>query len=46
MRVVFSLPLEEIGLERGGKLKDVEAFSAVGSDLSGATKILDSLKIK
>lgn len=42
MRVVFSLPLDTIGLEDGGKLKDVEAFSALGSYLTGATHILDS----
>lgn len=46
MRVVFSLPLDEIGLQEGGKLKDVEAYSALGSYLSGASKILDSVRIK
>lgn len=30
MRVVFSLPLEAIGLEDGGELSNVEAFSALG----------------
>lgn len=47
MRVVFSPPLEKIGLEDGGKLKDVVAFSGLGSYLTGATsKVLDSLKVK
>ncbi|MGH2755244.1 MAG: TolB family protein [Actinomycetota bacterium] len=41
MRVVFSLPLEEIGLENGGDLKDVTAFSGIGSYLTGASKVLD-----
>lgn len=45
-RVVFSLPLEEIGLKDGGKLRDVKAFSALGSYLTGATEILDSVKLK
>jgi hypothetical protein len=46
MRVVFSLPLEEIGLEKGGELKDVVAFSGIGSYLTGATKVLDRVRIK
>jgi hypothetical protein len=46
MRVVFLLPLEEIGLENGGQLKDVTAFSSLGSYLSGTTKILDQVKLK
>ena len=45
-RVVFSLPLDTIGLQNGGELSEVEAFSALGSSFSGATKILDTLKIK
>lgn len=45
-RAVFSLPLKEIGLENGGNLKDVVAFSALGSDLSGALKVLDRLRLK
>lgn len=44
-RVVFSLPLEQIGLEDGGELSDVEAFSALGSYFTGATKILDTVKV-
>lgn len=45
-RVVFSLPLDAIGLERGGKLKDVEAFSGFGSFMTGATSILDTVRLK
>ena len=45
-RVVFSLPLHEIGLEDGGELSDVEAFSALGSYFTGPTKILDTVKIQ
>lgn len=46
MRVVFSLPLKEIGLEDSGKLKDVEAFSAVGSLFTGAAKVLDRVTLR
>ena len=46
MRVVFSLPLQEIGLEAGGELEGVTAFSALGTDLTGATKELDRVAIK
>lgn len=45
-RVVFSLPLQDIGLEDGGELKDVEAFSGLGSYLMGAIEVLDSVKLK
>jgi hypothetical protein len=46
MRVVFSLPLAEIGLEGGGKLKDVEAFAAFGSYMTGPARVLDRVKLK
>ncbi|MGH2754207.1 MAG: TolB family protein [Actinomycetota bacterium] len=46
MRVVFSLQLEEIGLEDGGELENVEAFSGLGSYMTGATRILDRMAIK
>lgn len=45
-RVVFSVPLNAIGLEEGGDLTDLEAFSALGSNPGGATRVLDSLKLK
>ena len=44
-RVVFSLPLTEVGLENGGELSNVEAFSALGSPFTGATKVLDTVRI-
>lgn len=46
MRVVFSLPLEQIGLESGGELSDVEAFSALGSYFTGPTRILDTVSLQ
>jgi hypothetical protein len=46
MRVAFSLPIDEIGLDNGGKLKDVTAYSALGGYLSGTTKVLDRVKLK
>ncbi|MGH2755516.1 MAG: hypothetical protein ACRDLB_13950 [Actinomycetota bacterium] len=46
MRVVFSLPLREIGLEKGGKLRGITAFSGVGSYLTGASKILDAVRLE
>ena len=45
-RVVFSLPLPAIDLEDGGELSDVEAFSALGTQSTGATKILDWVRIR
>jgi hypothetical protein len=45
-RVVFSLPLDLIGLEGGGTLSDVEAYSALGSYLTGPTKVLDTVRIR
>jgi hypothetical protein len=46
MRVVFSLPLKEIGLEDGGALSNVEAFSALGFYMTGPTKILDTVRVR
>lgn len=43
--VVTAVPLEALGLKNGGKLSDVEAFTAVGSYLTGATQILDSVRL-
>ena len=45
-RVAFSLPLAELGLQEGGDLSHVRAFTAVGSYLTGAITILDSLRLK
>ena len=46
MRVVFSLPLRDIGLQDGGELSDVEAISALGTYFTGATRILDSVSLQ
>lgn len=45
-RVVFSLPLDAIGLETVGRLKDVEAFSSIGSYLTGMAKVLDRVRLR
>lgn len=45
-RVVLSLPLEGIGLEGGGELSDVEAFSAVGDYLTGSATTLDTMVLR
>lgn len=45
-RVVFSLPLDEIGLEDGGGLEKVHAYAALGTFLTDATKILESIRLR
>lgn len=45
-RVVLSLPLDAIGLEGGGELSEVEAYSAFGSYFTGPAKILDTVRIQ
>lgn len=45
-RVVISLPLSRIGLADAGTIEDVEAFSALGSYVSGAQVIYDRLRIR
>lgn len=45
MRIVFSLPLDEVGLEDGGELTDAEAFTALGSYLTGVTMTLDRMRL-
>ena len=42
VEIVFALPLSEIGLEAGGRISNVTAFTGLGTYLSGATRILDS----
>ena len=44
-RVVFSMPLDQIGLENGGEPVEIEAFSALGSYFTGPTKVLDTVRI-
>ena len=46
MRVVFSLPLDLIGLQDGGELSDGQAFSALGSYLTGTAETLDTVRLK
>ena len=43
--VVLSLPLRLLGLKDGGELRNVQAFSALGTLEAGAVKILDTLKV-
>lgn len=45
-QVVFSLPLNQIGLEDGGELSHVEAFSALGTFYTGAQTILDTVRLR
>ena len=42
-RIVFALPLEALGLEAGGDLSEVEAFSSIGLFHSGETNVLDTI---
>lgn len=44
-RLVFSLPLEELGLQDGGSLSDVEAFSALGGLQIGSLRVLDTISM-
>lgn len=44
-RVVFSLPLDEIGLTEGGELNQVQAFTALGTYLAGVTELLDTVSL-
>jgi Tol biopolymer transport system component len=45
MRVVLSLPLDKVGLESGGQLKNVEAFSGIGTYATGAARVLDTVAL-
>lgn len=45
MRVVFSLPMDAMGLRPGGTLGSVEAFSGLGTFHTGATRVLDRVRI-
>lgn len=44
-RVVVAIPLTAIGMDAGGVLSEVEAFSALGSNQSGALQVLDSISL-
>ncbi|HVB26866.1 MAG TPA: hypothetical protein VNE21_03015 [Mycobacteriales bacterium] len=41
--VVFALPLRDIGLQAGGRLSGLTAFTAVGSYLTGPGLVLDKI---
>lgn len=41
----MAVPLEALGLKDGGVLKDVSAFSAVGTFATGAASPLDQVNI-
>lgn len=43
--VVVAVPLSAVGLQAGGRLSGLTAFSAVGSYLTGAARVLDSLAL-
>lgn len=45
-RIVFSLPLDAIGLEDGGSVSGLEAFSAYGTYFSGAQRIIDRIGVE
>lgn len=46
MRIVFSLPSDEIGLNGGGEITNAEAYTALGSYYTGVTRILDRIRLK
>lgn len=43
--VVVSVPLSAVGLEAGGDMESVGAFTALGHFRSGASRILDQMKL-
>jgi hypothetical protein len=45
VEVVFALPLQDIGLQVGGRLSGLNAFTAAGSYLTGAAHILDEITL-
>jgi Tol biopolymer transport system component len=45
VEVVFALPLKDIGLQVGGRLSGLNAFTAAGSYLTGATHVLDQIAL-
>lgn len=44
-RVVFSVPVEQVGLQDIGELSEVEAFTTLGPSFAEATIILDTLSL-
>lgn len=43
--VVFTLPLTDIGAQSGGRLSGLNAFTGIGSYLTGAAKVLDTIAL-
>ncbi|MGH2754147.1 MAG: hypothetical protein ACRDLB_06900 [Actinomycetota bacterium] len=46
MRIVFSLPLDDVGLPEGGRLSDIQAYSALGHFPKETTKYLDTITLR
>ena len=44
--VVFSVPLRDLGLRHGGRLRQVRAFTAIGSYELGPASVLDTLALQ
>lgn len=45
-RITFSVPLDHLGLEEGSSISRVKLFTALGSYLGNAKKVIDSAYIK
>jgi len=43
--VVFALPLRDLGLQGGGRLSGLQAFTGVGSYLTGAAQVVDEIAL-
>jgi hypothetical protein len=44
--VVFAIPLVDIGAQNGGRLRNLMAFTALGSFLTGPAAILDQISLR
>ncbi|MGH2755358.1 MAG: TolB family protein [Actinomycetota bacterium] len=44
-RITISLPLEQLGFDDGGRLSNVQGFTALGNYLLGARRVLDTVRI-
>jgi hypothetical protein len=43
--VVVALPLHDLGVQEGGRLSRPEAFTAVGSYLTGPIDVMDAVAL-
>jgi Tol biopolymer transport system component len=43
--IVFAIPLRDVGLETGGELSGMRAFTAVGTYLTDASDVLDQIQL-